>query len=94
MSLRRLPRPVSASVSASVRVSASIVRFAKNVMPKRPMTASSEAQASATARRFSRAKWSEISSTRPSSANRVGTTSVRRPSSSRGRTCLGGSQAA
>jgi hypothetical protein len=33
-----------------------LVRFAKNVMPKRPITARSEAHASATASRLSRSK--------------------------------------
>jgi len=58
------------------------------------MTASTDDHASATASRFRRSKWSEISSVKPSSANSVGMTSVRRPSSGRGRTWRGGIQAA
>ena len=53
MSARRLPRPVSASVSASWRLATSMPAFSRRLRTRRAKTASSEAAASTTASEFS-----------------------------------------
>jgi hypothetical protein len=77
-----LPRPVSASVSASVRETRSIDTFSRNVSVRRAITATSEAVDSPTASGFrpNPAKAAKASTVRPTAPKQSGTAMKRRDS--------------